>query len=570
MRNCQYASGTRIALRPYLLNGNTQGNAHSDLILLVSIPMSGLTKRFLLKLEVDQSPSSLAPKGSHWSNRDIDPVPPEQRTWKMIDYFTYWISDAFNVATWEIASSILALGLSWKDAIPIIIVGYGILMLFVVLNGVTGARLHIPFPVLNRSSMGFYLSYWSIFSRAVLACFWMGIQGANGGECVTQMLRAIWPSYRNIPNHLPPNAGITTQGMLSYFLFWIIQLPFLLLRPHKLRYLFWAKAIIAPSCGLAMMIWAFVKTGGGPIFAQQGTLHGSARSWAWLSCMNSVFGNLATLAVSIPDFTRYARKPSDTYIQVVAIPIMLSLVGFFGIVVTSAGAVLYGGQLFWDPLRLIDNWTNRPATFFAAFSFALATIGTNISANSLSAANDFSALFPRYINLRRGSLLCAIIGGWVCVPWLVLANATTFLNFMSGYTVFIAPIIGIMVADYWVLHKQKVDVPSMYHPHGRYWYTWGINWRALVAMLLTVPPMIPGLAQAITPSLKTGNTIRLYDISFFFGCFAGAAIFLTLSYLFPAQETFVAKTISVLEADGASSKQITMDDKTSDEEYARE
>ncbi|KAF8517332.1 cytosine-purine permease [Gautieria morchelliformis] len=532
--------------------------------------MPGFMRRTLLKLEVDKSPSSFAPEGSHWSNKDLDPVPPEKQTWKMFDYFTYWISDAFSIATWEIASSILALGLSWKDAIPIILVGYGITMVFIVLNGVTGARLHIPFPVLNRSSMGFCLSYWSILSRAILACFWMGVQGANGGECVTQMLRAIWPSYRNIPNHLPPSAGITTQGMLSYFLFWIIQLPFLLLRPHKLRYLFLAKAIIAPSCGLAMMIWAFVKTGGGPIFSQQGTLHGSARSWAWLSCMNAVIGNYATLAVNIPDFTRYARRPSDTYIQIVAIPIMFTIVGFFGIVVTSAGAVLYGGQLYWDPLRLIDNWTNRPATFFAAFSFALATMGTNISANSLSAANDFSALFPRYVNLRRGSLLCAIIGGWVCVPWLVLASAMTFLNFMSGYTVFIAPIIGIMVADYWVLHKQKVDVPSMYKPHGRYWYTWGINWRALVAMLLTVPPMIPGLAQAITPSIRTGNTIRLYDISFLFGCFAGASIFLALSYLFPAQETFVDNTISVLEADGASSKQITMDDKTSDEGYTRE
>jgi nucleobase:cation symporter-1, NCS1 family len=120
-------------------------------------------------------------------------------------------------------------------------------------------------------------------------------------------------------------------------------------------------------------------------------------------------------------------------------------------------------------------------------------------------------------------------------------------------------------------------------------YSSSKDWRALVAMLLTVPPMIPGLAQAITPSLKTGNTIRLYvsggfpcspplqsvstiiqDISFLFGCFAGASIFLALSFLFPAQETFVDKTISVLEADVASSKQITIDDKTSEEEYARE
>jgi len=244
----------------------------------------------------------------------------------------------------------------------------------------------------------------------------------------------------------------------------------------------------------------------------------------------------------------------------------LPLLDFFGIVVTSAGSVLYGGELFWDPLRLIDNWDNRPATFFVAFSFALATLGTNISANSLSAANDFSALFPRYINLRRGSILCAIIGGWVCVPWLVLANALSFLNFMSGYTVFIAPIIGIMVSDYWILHKQKVDVPSMYRPYGRYWYDYGINWRALVAMLLTVPPMIPGLAQAITPSIKAAGTGHLYDISFLFGCFGGGSIFLFLSYVFPARETFMDKAILAEDVpNNSENKQVSEDDKGSDD-----
>ncbi|KAF8586429.1 cytosine-purine permease [Ramaria rubella] len=518
--------------------------------------MSKFLRRLLLKLEVEKSPSSFAPQGSHWSNKDLDPVPLEERKWGMFDYFTYWLSDAFNVPNWEISSSMLAVGLSWKDAIPIVLIGYMITMVPIVLNGVTGARLHVPFPVLNRSSMGFGLSYFSILSRAILACFWLGVQGANGGECVTQMLRAIWPSYRNVSNHLPLSAGITSQGMLSYFIFWLIQLPFLLIRPSKLRYLFLAKAIIAPSCGLAMMIWAFTKTGGGPIFAQRGTLHGSARSWAWLSCMNAVIGNYATLAINIPDFTRYARKPSDTYIQIAIIPIMFTIVGFMGVVVTSAGSVLYGG-VFWDPLRLIDNWDNRPAVFFAAFSFALATMGTNITANSLSAANDFSALFPRYVNIPRGSFLCAVIGGWICVPWLVLANALSFLNFMSGYTVFISPIVGIMVSDFWVLHKQKVDVPSMYRPHGRYWYTWGINWRALVAMLLTVPPMIPGLANAITPSLQVGATLHLYDINFLFGSTAGAAIYLVLSYLFPAKETFVNKAVSEDSADRPDGKGTT-------------
>ena len=119
------------------------------------------------------------------------------------------------------------------------------------------------------------------------------------------------------------------------------------------------------------------------------------------------------------------------------------LTGFslVGIAVTSAGQVLYG-EVIWDPLRLIDRWDNRGAAFFAAFSFFLATLGTNISANSLSAANDMTVLLPQFINIRRGQVICAILGGWALCPWDILASAPKFLSFMSGYTVFLGPFAG--------------------------------------------------------------------------------------------------------------------------------
>ena len=119
------------------------------------------------------------------------------------------------------------------------------------------------------------------------------------------------------------------------------------------------------------------------------------------------------------------------------------LTGFslVGIAVTSAGQVLYG-EVIWDPLRLIDRWDNRGAAFFTAFSFFLATLGTNISANSLSAANDMTVLLPQFIDIRRGQVICAILGGWALCPWNILASAPKFLSFMSGYTVFLGPFAG--------------------------------------------------------------------------------------------------------------------------------
>jgi NCS1 family nucleobase:cation symporter-1 len=109
------------------------------------------------------------------------------------------------------------------------------------------------------------------------------------------------------------------------------------------------------------------------------------------------------------------------YIQLVVIPIGFTLASFIGIAVTSAGVVLYG-QVLWDPLKLIDQWDNRVCAFFTSLAFVFSTLGSNISANSLGVGNDMAALCPRYINIRRGQIICAILGGWALCPWKILAR----------------------------------------------------------------------------------------------------------------------------------------------------
>lgn len=437
----------------------------------------------------------------------------------------------------------LAVGLSWRQALPAIAVGHIIISIVMVLNGTIGARLHVSFPVLNRSSFGFWFSYFSVISRIVLSMFWFGIQTFTGSESVYQMLKAIWPSLARLPNHLSPGANITSSGMLCYFLFWLLQFPFMLVSPQRIRWLFVAKAVIVPAAWLAMLIWAFIKVpSSSGFFTQHSTLSGSQLSWAWLSALNSALGIYSTLAVNIPDFTRYAKDERAQYIQLAIIPVAFTLCGFIGIAVTSAGAVLYG-QILWDPLHLINEWDNRAAAFFASFAFALATLGTNISANSLSAANDMTVLFPRFINIRRGQVICAIVGGWTLCPWEILASAQGFLSFMSGYTVFLGPFAGIMVTDYWLVHRCKVDVPSMYRPHGRYRYKYGFNWRAVLTIVASVPPTLPGLINSINPKIKVGGAVFLFDIAWIFGFSVASVVYYTTSVAFPAQETFLDKAI---------------------------
>ncbi|KAJ7494742.1 cytosine-purine permease [Mycena galericulata] len=509
--------------------------------------------------------STFAPN-SKWSNKDMDPVAPHLRTWTTWNYVFYWISDATNTASWELASSMIAVGLSWRQALPAIAVAHLIIGTVMVLNGTIGARLHVAFPVITRSSFGFWFSYFSVISRVILSMFWFAIQSFTGSECIYQMLKAIWPSTARIPNHLPESAGITTVGMMCYFLFWIIQLPFLLVSPQRIRHLFVFKAAIVPATWLAMLIWALHEAPPSvSLTPKHAELTGSAASWAWLSSLNSALGIYATLAVNIPDFTRYAENERAQYVQIIIIPVAFTLAGFCGMAVASASEVLYG-TIIWDPLQLIDRWDSRAASFFAAFSFAVATLGTNISANSLSAANDMTVLFPRYINIRRGQILCAIIGGWALCPWEILSSAPGFLTFMSGYTVFLGPFAALMAVDYWVVHRGNVDVPAMYDPHGRYRYWNGINWRAAVALLFSVTPSLPGLAASINPSIDVGNASKLFDIAWLYGFFTAATIYWALSRLFPAAKTYLEEANVGKEQERADSVDEEVESKSEQDE----
>ena len=230
-----------------------------------------------------------------------------------------------------------------------------------------------------------------------------------------------------MPNHLSSSASITSSHMLCYFLFWLIQFPFTLVSPQKIRWLFVATGIVVPVAWFSALIWSFVKVPTSEtLLSQSSHLSGRALTWAWLRAMNTSIGANCSLIVDIMDFTvgfpptqvflrsffsRDMRRPKRSklqqfrtsartddscsqYIQFLLVPLAHTFCAFVGIAVTSAGAVLYG-DLLWDPLTLIDRWDNRPAAFFMSFAICLAAIGTNISANTVCAGNDMTALCPR-------------------------------------------------------------------------------------------------------------------------------------------------------------------------------
>jgi NCS1 family nucleobase:cation symporter-1 len=267
-----------------------------------------------------------------------------------------------------------------------------------ILNGAIGAHLHVPFPVAARSSFGYYLARFAVVIRLVTALFWHAIQTYTGSTAITQCIRVIWPSYLDIPNHIPTSVGITSQQLISHCLFWSIQFPFLLIPPHKLKVFFWFKSIVVIVVSIATVVYMTSLAGGsGDIWDQEYQVHGAQRSWLIMSSMMAITGSWATMATNVADFTRYLRKPNGVYWQGFFLPLICLILGLFGIISTSSAKVVYG-RYIWDPVELAAQWQTpggKGLAFFVGFAWCVAQIGTNLSANVISGSNDLTTLFPK-------------------------------------------------------------------------------------------------------------------------------------------------------------------------------
>jgi len=382
--------------------------------------------------------------------------------------------------------------------------------------------------------------------------FWLGITAVSGGQCVNVLINAIWPSFRNIPNHIPDKIGVTTAGMVAFLIYFILQFPLLLVPWTRIQHVFAFKALVGLVVFLAIFGNTISRAGGvAPAGLTAGaTIGGSAKVWLFFSSMNSVIGSYSTFSCNVPDFSRYSKNRNSQWIQIIASPSSYLFVAALGIMTAFASQSVYG-SVIWNPTVILDNWSTtghggRAAAAFSSIILIFVQIGINISANSMASGNDFMVLCPKYINLKRGQVISSIVGCWVLCPWIVLSQASSFLSFMNGYTIVLGPISSIILFDYWVVKKQKLSTPELYSPHGMYSYNaWGTNWRALAALIVAVAPGLPGFINNIQPNIKVAAGLQhLSYLGYLYSFALSGAVYVALSLAFPDRDVLLSEAIS--------------------------
>jgi NCS1 family nucleobase:cation symporter-1 len=354
---------------------------------------------------------------------------------------------------------------------------------------------------------------------------------------VTLMIRAIWPSYNN-GRAGNPSRGIGVEDFVSFVVFWTASLPAIWFPVHQIRHLFTIKAYIVPTAGIALFAWAIRRAHGmGPIIHQPATAQGAEFAWGIVGAIMSSIANFATVIVNNPDFTRFARTPSDAlWPQLLTIPVGFAVTSFIGIVVSSSSNVIFGTTI-WNPLELLSQMLDEPdantgsrfGVLAIASAFALAQLGTNIAANSVSAGTDMTALLPQYINIRRGGYVCAVVGLAIC-PWRFLSSSSNFTTYLSAYSVFLSSIAGVIVCDYYIVRRGHLEVKSLYSTQktSPYYYCRGWSWRAYLSYGCGVLVNIFGFMDALGVPRMPLAAVYVYRLNFFAGFGVASAVYYLL------------------------------------------
>jgi nucleobase:cation symporter-1, NCS1 family len=463
--------------------------------------------------------------GSPLWNADLAPTPLERRTWSTYHIAALWIGMSVVITTYTLASGFMQQGMTWWQALLTILLGNVIVLVPMILNAHAGTKYGISFPVLCRASFGVKGANLPAILRAIVACGWFGIQTWIGGLALHALLTAASPAWTAIPGAL----------WIAFAAFWLIQVVIILsgLEGIKLLEAWSAPLLLAGGAGL--LVWA-VRRGGGLVSILEGSsrLQGSAASFWQLfpAALTANVGYWATLSLNIPDFTRYAQSQrSQALGQALGLPTTMTAFAFIGVAVTSATIVIFG-EAIWDPVVLISRIGSAPVIVAGALIVLIAQLTTNMAANVVSPANDFSSLAPRRISYVAGGLITALIG-ILMMPWKLYADAGSYIfTWLIGYSSLMGAIGGILIADYWILRKQRLVLPDLFRVNGAYTYDGGVNRRAVAALGLALVPVLPGFIRAAsTPGGQVadpGLLDALYTYAWFVTFFLSAAIYLLL------------------------------------------
>lgn len=458
---------------------------------------------------------------SKYYNEDLAPTTLSQRTWTTYHIASLWVGMSVCIPSFTMASSLVVLGLSPWLAVFNVALGNIIILIPIQLNSHAGTKYGIPFPVFARLTFGPIGAHIPSLSRAITACGWNAIQSWIGGAAIVSLVATFVPSFAAMP--AAPFIGF---GLFLFIVWWVTVRG-----SESIKYLEALGAPILVVLTLALFGWSImIATNAGfsignvtqAVTDLEIVNKSGGFAYVFLGGLTANIAFWATMALNIPDFSRYAKSQKAQFRgQLYGMPVMMAMCAFVGAFFAQATKLALGNAIF-DPTQVLPLINNGFIEFIVSVGVIIATLTTNIAANVVAPANGFSNVSPKRISYKVGvTAACIIAIGFQ--PWWIFGGAGAYIfGWLGTYGGILAPIAAIFIADYYIVKKRNIDVMALYQgKDGRYWYLSGWNIKAIIAWVCGF--ILPTLGSLGVPALKW-----VAANGYLFGFVVGLAVYVLL------------------------------------------
>lgn len=453
-------------------------------------------------------------------NADLAPL--KHQHWGAYNIFAFWMSDVHSVGGYITAGSLFALGLASWQVLVCLLVGIVIVQALANLIAKPSQVTGVPYAVISRASFGVLGANIPAVIRGFIAFAWFGIQTYLASSALVVVVLKFYPelvSYADVTHY--GFAGLSALGWAAYMTLWVLQALVFWKGMEAVRvFIDWAGPAVYVVM-IALAVYLVAKAGWSNIDLNLGSIKLSG--WAAVPVMVNAIALVVSYfsgpLLNFGDFARYNNSmPAVKAGNFWGLPV--NFLGFSILtVITTAATLPVFGKIITDPVDTVAHIDNTFAVVLGAMTFTLATMGINIVANFVPPAFDFSNTFPQKISWRMGGMIAAV-GSIFITPWNIYNNPTVIHYTLDILGAFIGPLFGILIADYYLVKRQKVDVDALYSiaTSGKYWYSGGVNPKAVMAL---VPAAGFAVVTVMVPSLSV-----LANFTWFIGCALGVILYL--------------------------------------------
>ncbi|MDA3922853.1 MAG: NCS1 family nucleobase:cation symporter-1 [Salinisphaera sp.] len=452
-------------------------------------------------------------------NDDLAPVESEGRHWNAYNVFTMWANDVHSLGNYTFAIGLFALGLGAWQILLTFAIGAAILFALLTLSGFLGEQTGLPFPVVSRIAFGIRGGRVSAICRGGIAIVWFGIQTYLAANVLNALLVSFVPSLSGLEEI--SFLGLSVLGWCSFIALWAVQIIIVSYGMAMVRhYIAFAGPVILITM-LTMAGWVLVRAHFTIAWSINQPLAG-VPMWEMIfagACLWVVI--YGTFALNVCDFTRCVGTKRAVVLGNFA-GILVNMMLFALIVVVLAGAQFHiNGDIIKSPADIVRTINDPVWRIAASLALIVLTIAVNLVANFVAPSYMLCDLFPRWLTFRRAGMVTAIIG-LVILPWNLYNSPLVINYFLGGLGAILGPFFGLIMVDYWLVRRQRLNIPDLYSEatDGTYYYRNGFNYRAFYAL---VPAALISLAIALAPVFHS-----MADFSWIFGAVIAAVLHLIL------------------------------------------